>query len=184
MEIPRIKLFVSDIDGTITNGLMTFDEKGGCSKSYHTRDCTVLWRLQFEGKIDVLMLTGSNYPCDTHRFRFLEDGDFHNEYKEGMYPPPKPKHLAQNVHYHDKEKFLAEYLAKNGIKWSEVAYIGDAMNDYGPMRQAGWTACPYDAEDEIKKVSDHICQAVGGNGAVYEFGNMVLDHLMRTMPNG
>lgn len=56
----------------------------------------------------------------------------------------------------------------------EIAYIGDDVNDLHAMKMAGISACPSDAVDTIKDVSDFISNKIGGNGAVREFCELIL----------
>jgi len=42
------------------------------------------------------------------------------------------------------------------------------------MKIVGVSACPSDAEREIQKVSDYVCEKKGGDGAFREFANLIL----------
>jgi 3-deoxy-D-manno-octulosonate 8-phosphate phosphatase (KDO 8-P phosphatase) len=169
-----IKLFVSDIDGTMTNGHMAFDHQGNVTKSYHTRDCTALWRLKFDHSIPVLLLTGSKAPCDAHRFRYLAAGDFD---MPSSSIPLSTDHMIQGASYRDKEFVLGKYLKDRRLDWSEVAYIGDDLNDYACLEQVGWAACPKDAHPDIRYLCGKrgfISTFNGGDRAVEEFANAVI----------
>ena len=173
-----IRLFVSDIDGTMTNGHMLFDHAGNVSKSYHTRDCTALWLLQTQWRIKVLMLTGSKHPCDRHRFKFLEDRANvrdRDPFCMAAVVEQEPKHIVQGIH--DKLAFLEGYLKEEGLDWDEVAFIGDAYNDYECLKKVGWPACPKDAEPAIRVICAEqgmIMSSNGGNCAVFEFAQVIM----------
>ena len=57
---------------------------------------------------------------------------------------------------------------------SQIAFIGDDINDIRGMSHCGYTACPQDASPEVKKTAHYICEAFGGNGAVREFSELLL----------
>jgi YrbI family 3-deoxy-D-manno-octulosonate 8-phosphate phosphatase len=158
----RIKLFATDIDGTLTNGLMTFDHLGNVSKSYHTRDISALYRLNAAG-VRVLVITGSDHPCDVRRFMFLAT--------------PESGRTIGDVLVQDcfeKRAFLDGFLTRNGLTWEEVAYIGDGSNDLECLNLAGFSACPRDAEDEVVRACHFVSRHPGGNRAVEEFATQVL----------
>jgi YrbI family 3-deoxy-D-manno-octulosonate 8-phosphate phosphatase len=58
---------------------------------------------------------------------------------------------------------------------SEVAYIGDDINDLPALMKVGFSACPSDAVTEIRDVATFICQSEGGKGAVREVCNLLLN---------
>ena len=57
----------------------------------------------------------------------------------------------------------------------EVAYIGDDYNDLECMRLCGYSACPADAEDDIKQQVDYVCETKAGEGAVREFVKKIIN---------
>jgi len=63
---------------------------------------------------------------------------------------------------------------KYNCSLSEIAYIGDDENDIECMELCGINACPSDAVEPVKKISDFACSKSGGDGAVREF----IDHLI------
>ena len=48
------------------------------------------------------------------------------------------------------------------------------------MNLVGLTACPYDAEKQIKLISDFKCKKNGGKGAFREFANVILDNTINS----
>lgn len=168
-----IKLFVCDIDGTMTDGMMTYDHAGQVSKSYHTHDVTGLYMLQSSG-IEVVMVTGSRHECDRHRFEFLSRPGL--VFNEGQNRPLEHV-LIQGVH--NKVAVINSVVERLGISWDEVAMIGDAENDYHALRRVGWSACPNDALHEIRRGVDHVMHKSGGRGAVREFAELILTTMAR-----
>lgn len=178
-----IRLFVSDLDGTITNGLMTFDHCGNVSKSYHTRDVSAFWILQYENDVDVLILTGSAHSCDLHRFRWLEMDPKNKENKR-----PVETFIIQSAG--NKVETLQKYMDKYGYDWDEVSFIGDAENDYELLRHVSFSACPKDALDYVREACMFVSHYPAGNGAVREFAESVIrlndsirEELLKKKPN-
>jgi 3-deoxy-D-manno-octulosonate 8-phosphate phosphatase (KDO 8-P phosphatase) len=52
---------------------------------------------------------------------------------------------------------------------SQVAYIGDDIIDIGAMQLCGLKGCPADATFEVKSICDFISEKNGGDGAVRDF---------------
>lgn len=171
----RIKLFVTDIDGTMTNGQMIFDHQGNVSKAYHTRDVTALYLLANVAQIPVMILSGSNHSCDVHRFKYLSRVKCSDPFDDKKVTEGLHDILFQNIF--DKVGFLSAYLKERGIDWEDVAFIGDGENDLDVMRRVGWSACPADAHPDAKYNAKYLCKCKGGHGAVSEFAYTV----MRTM---
>jgi 3-deoxy-D-manno-octulosonate 8-phosphate phosphatase (KDO 8-P phosphatase) len=157
----RYKIIVVDVDGTMTNGHMTYDHQGNVSKSYHTRDISGLYKARFEEDTRVLILTGSLHECDIHRFRFL--WEFAREETDAC--------LLQGVQ--NKSSVLGIYLEKHKIKWDEVAFIGDGDNDLEVMPKVGLAGCPRDALPEVWDICTFHSKFDGGKGAVKEFVDFV-----------
>lgn len=62
---------------------------------------------------------------------------------------------------------------------SKVAYIGDDINDLScmlPVKQAGGlVGCPADAVDKVEKVADYVSPHNGGDGAVRDFIEWIVE---------
>lgn len=84
------------------------------------------------------------------------------------------KHLVQNCQ--DKVPVLRKMAEELGIELSEVAYIGDDLNDFAVMEIVGLRGCPSDAVKEIKDLCEYVCSAEGGRGAVREFIEWIRDN--------
>ena len=65
-------------------------------------------------------------------------------------------------------RYKRKYCAENGFSPADVMYIGNDLNDYDAMMMCGYHACPADAEQEIKAVSDYIFESKGGYGVIRE----------------
>ena len=73
-----------------------------------------------------------------------------------------------------KENLLDEICKKRKISSSEIAYIGDDINDLEIMKRVGFSATPKDGMKEIKIISDYICNYNGGEGVFREVVDLIL----------
>lgn len=152
--IRNIKLIIIDVDGTMTDGGIYYDDKGNEFKKFCSRDAAGFFAAQHLG-IKIMVLTGRGCAATKRRMSDLNI-DL----------------LFQNVK--DKAGLLKKFMEKNHISKEEVAYIGDDLNDLLPMRLAGFIGCPQDSCREIKDIADYISEMKGGNGAVRDIIEFIL----------
>lgn len=151
----NIKYWVIDVDGTMTDGGIYYDENGNEWKKFCTKDAAGFFAAHKAG-IKIIVLTGRDCEATTRRMKEL-----------------KVDHLFQNVR--DKKSFLKEFLEKNNILKEELGYIGDDLNDLPSMDLAGFIGCPYDSCAEVKDVAHYVSPVKGGQGAVRD----IIEHVMR-----
>ena len=79
----------------------------------------------------------------------------------------------------DKIGKLKELLLITSYSLKNVAYIGDDLNDVDCMEliksQGGLTGCPADAAKQVKDVVDFVSEYNGGNGAVRDFVEYIIN---------
>ena len=68
----------------------------------------------------------------------------------------------------DKAQTLRLYCENQDIELSDVAYVGNDINDLEVMKLVGITFCPADAHANIKNISQNILQSKGGEGVARE----------------
>ncbi len=149
-----IKYIVIDVDGTLTDGSIYYDENGNELKKFNTKDAAGFFTSKTCG-ISTIVITGRH--CHATELRMQE---------------MQVDLLAQGIV--DKVKYIKDYLTKNNIKKSELAYIGDDLNDYSGMQLACFKACPCDAAEEIKNIADYISPYAGGQGAFRDVIHFIL----------
>jgi len=54
------------------------------------------------------------------------------------------------------------------LELSQVAYIGDDVNDLECIKACGFSACPNNAVRGVRESVDYICTAKGGEGVIRE----------------
>lgn len=154
---PQIKLFVSDIDGTLTDGGMYYSDNNIELKKFNTRDGMAFKFLKDYG-VKTALITSENTKINENRGNKL-----HIDY------------LIQNAFGETKLLALTHLIDTLNIDLSEVAYIGDDINCKEILNSVGYAACPNDAVNEIKNISGiHIMNKKGGEGCVREFVDEII----------
>lgn len=152
----NIKAFVSDVDGVMTDGSITYDENGTEYKTFNAKDGQGLVRLIKSGIVTAIITARENGTV-THRFEKLGVSK--------IYQGQKQKDVAL-------EQFMQEY----NIKADEIVYVGDDLPDICVLEKVAISACPQDAVDEVKEVCNFISSKCGGKGAVREICDFIYTH--------
>jgi 3-deoxy-D-manno-octulosonate 8-phosphate phosphatase (KDO 8-P phosphatase) len=150
----NIKMLVMDVDGTLTDGKIYMSDNGELMKAFNIKDGYAIARLRDYG-IEPVIITGRSSEIVTHRCAEL-----------------KIKELHQGIE--NKSFKLREVCEKLHVELSQVAYIGDDLNDMPCIKICGFSACPADAMEVVRGHVNYICEAKGGDGAVREF----IDHII------
>jgi YrbI family 3-deoxy-D-manno-octulosonate 8-phosphate phosphatase len=154
---PIIKLFLSDVDGTLTDAGMYYGENGEDFKKFNTHDGKGFELLRKSG-IKTGIITSENTKIVTNRAKKM-----------------KVDYLYQGLEYKGKLDTAKEICAKENITLGEVAYIGDDINCKALLERVGFCACPKNSQDSVKSIENilHLSKS-GGDGAVREFINIIL----------
>jgi 3-deoxy-D-glycero-D-galacto-nononate 9-phosphatase len=149
------KLILTDIDGVWTDGGMYYDNLGNEWKKFNTADSAGILFLNFLD-IPVAIISGE----DTEIVRRRAD-------KLNI------KHLYLGV---TDKVIVAQKLCKElDITLSEVAYIGDDINDIQLLKKVGLSAAPNNAPEYIKDKVDFVTSKNGGEGAFREFVEIIIE---------
>lgn len=152
----RIRLFATDVDGTLTDGGMYYTESGEYMKRFNTRDAKGLELLRKAG-VSVAIITQENSPIVLARARKMQI-----------------EHVYLGAA--DKVRVLEGLWRELNIKPEETAYVGDDVNDLAAMEKAGLSFAVADAEPEVvSEAKVHLVRA-GGHGAVREAANFILQN--------
>jgi YrbI family 3-deoxy-D-manno-octulosonate 8-phosphate phosphatase len=144
----NIKLFVSDVDGTLTDGNVYYHSDGNTSKMFSVKD-GMGFKLLKENGIITCWLTSSSENLIRERSRWL-----------------MIDHLMMGVE--DKLTTLKQLCDRLKITLNEVAYIGDDINDLEVMKEVGISFAPSDSHESILKIATKVVSKNGGHGAVRE----------------
>lgn len=147
-----IKVFLTDVDGVMTDAGMYYSTSGEELKKFNTHDGMGMVMLRESG-IKTGILTTENTSIVTRRAEKL-----------------KVDYLYQGVGFGGKLKAALEICEKEGITLAEVAYIGDDINCIELLSKVGTAACPSNATRKVKAIPGiiHLTRS-GGDGAIREF---------------
>ena len=151
----KIKLFATDVDGTLTNACCYIGNNGEEFKRFSFRD-GMGFKLLREAGVKTAFITSEDTQIVKARAKKLKiDYLSMGEWK--------------------KLDFIKKICEELSITLDEVAYIGDDINDLEPLSAVKYKACPNDAVDKIKSVPNiKILKNKGGDGAVREFIEFLL----------
>lgn len=148
----HIRLFISDVDGTMTDGGMYYSESGDELKKFNTRDGMGFQLLREHG-IKTAIITSEDTKIVADRAKKL-----------------KVDFLVQGKKAGGKLSAAKELCEQMGIQLQDVAYIGDDINCRELLQNVGVAACPSDAIKDVKSISGiNVLSKKGGEGCVREF---------------
>lgn len=162
--IQMIKLFLTDVDGCLTDGGLYYTEDGKESKRFCVYDGMGMVLLQKMG-VPCGIITSETSDMVRHRaeklnLRFLRMG------------------VGRKIGDSTVTKLQAcqEICDELGITLQDVCYVGDDVNDIDLLEAVGLPACPASARPEVKAIRDiRVLKTPGGQGAIRE----LIDDLMK-----
>lgn len=141
----------------MTDAGMYYTESGDEFKKFNTHDGKGIQLLRESG-VKTGIITSENTKIVENRARKL-----------------KVDHLYQGLEGKSKLEAAIAICKKEGFSLEETAYIGDDINCFELLSNAGLAACPANALPTIKAIPDIIhLEKRGGDGAVREFAELVL----------
>ena len=162
----HIKFVVFDYDGVFTNGKCFFS-KNNIYKYYDIKDGMGLAMLKKNNiKIGLISSYYSNKEI------FLNNSEIEYDIKTIS------EHLKFDyihIGLGNKLQILNTWIEKLNYEYSEIAYIGDDINDLEILDVVGFSSCPADAINECKNTVDYICEKKGGEGCVREFIDKIIN---------
>lgn len=149
-----IKLFLTDVDGCLTDGGMYYGDDGAEYKRYNVYDGAGMVLLQRSG-IPCGILTGEDTPIVANRakrlgvrYLYMGIGTFHTN-------RPTKRQVAEQI------------CAEMGISLSEVCFVGDDVNDIDLLEVVGYPCCPQSARPEVLAIPGiRVVPIDGGKGVI------------------
>lgn len=153
--LPQIDTFIFDVDGVLTNGMITIFPNGEMVRQMSTRDGYALKKAIEAGYRVCIISAGKNEGVRT-RLSGLGITDIYLN--------------AQNktAQYH-------ELVEKHQLTPDNIVYMGDDIPDLPVMKLVGMPCCPNDAVREVQQISKYISDKTGGNGCARD----ILEQVMR-----
>lgn len=150
----KIKYLIIDVDGTLTDAGIYYDENGNELKKFCTRDAAGFFAAHQVG-IQIMILTGRECAATTRRMKEM-----------------RVEYLIQNCK--DKVNYIQDFMKENNINREEMGYLGDDLNDLPGISLCGFVGCPADACAEVKEKADYVSDIKGGYGAVRDIISYLL----------
>lgn len=144
----QIKMLALDVDGVMTDCGMYYSENGDELKKFNTRDGMGIQLLRENG-IKIAIITKEKTKIVERRAKKLNVDD--------LFQGADNKLLA-----------LEELKNKYDLDYSEIAYVGDDVNDIPVLKKVGISICPNDAITDVKKICEYVTKKEGGNGVIRE----------------
>lgn len=162
-QLKDVKLFLTDVDGCLTDGGMYYTAQGEVMKRFCVYDGMGMVRLRKAGipcgiltseMSDIVRTRAEKLQLD---YLYLGAGNPLNESNK------------------TKLEAAKEICAELNITLAQVCFVGDDVNDKELLSAVGFPCCPLNARPEIKAVQNiRIIQAEGGNGAIREIADIIL----------
>ena len=149
-----IRILALDIDGVLTDGMVTLDESGHESKTLSYRDIDAIFSARRQG-ILVALVTGDESPWVDMIARRLE--------VTRLYQGAK-----------DKLHAVRSLAGELGVDLKDVCYVGDSIRDVEALTRVGLGLVPRDACPAAQAAAHRSLEHPGGNGAVAEAIEIVL----------
>jgi YrbI family 3-deoxy-D-manno-octulosonate 8-phosphate phosphatase len=151
----KVRLVAMDVDGVLTDAGMYYTESGDELKKFNTRDGMGVAQVRAAG-LKTAILTGESTELVRRRGAKL-----------------RIDHVFVGVS--DKLTCMRELLSELDLTLEQVAYIGDDINDYELLCHVGLAAAVRDASRLPRSVAHLITEAKGGEGAVRELCEIILE---------
>ena len=152
--LEQIKLLALDVDGVLTDGTIYMGSDGEMLKGFNAKDGMGI-SYAIRSGLKVCLITGRK--SEIVRRRAAELGI---------------TYVLDDVK--DKAEALRMLAAVGNVKLSEIAYVGDDLNDLAPMAICGFSCAPADAAEAVLEHCDLELLSDGGKGAVREVIDLLL----------
>ena len=151
----KIRLLILDVDGVMTDGRIVVNDRGEETKYFDVKDGHGL-KLLIKAGIDVIIISGRESKSVEHRAKDL-----------GI------KEVYQGIK--DKESLCAKLLKQKGLESDQICCIGDDLPDIPMFKHVGIPIAVTDAVKEVRDTACYITKNRGGNGAVREVCDLILE---------
>ena len=152
-KLARVKLFLCDVDGILTDGSVYISEQGE-AKRFNILDGLGLRLLQREG-IKVGWISNRFSEATARRGKELKI-DFLSQERSS------------------KVRAAEKILVATKHSWTEVCYMGDDIVDLGLLARVGLAISVPNGIAEARKTANYVTKAAGGSGAVREVVELIL----------
>jgi len=153
-KLKRIKLLLLDVDGVMTDGGIYYSNLGDEFKKFNIQDGYGIVKLH-RANIKTGIITGRISNIVTRRAAELGITEVY-------------QNLENKIEAYESIK------TKLNLSDAEIAYVGDDEFDLPVLECVGFSAAPSDAVPAVRKSVHFVCTRSGGNGAVREVIDLIL----------
>lgn len=154
----NIKLVISDFDGIFTDSSIFVDEKMHLSRKLSFKDIMGVSLLMKNGFSFAIVSGEKNTAIEFIKKKF------------------KLKDVYQKIR--KKSEIVQELMQKYNLLPSQIAYIGDDVNDIEPLNLVDFKITVPNANKKVKEISNiQITNAEGGNGAFREIVDSLIENI-------
>ena len=157
MKPKNIKILLTDVDGVLTDGGMYYTPNGDTMKKFHARDGMGVNLLKKSG-VPTIIITKEKTKMVKNWAKKMNISYVYDGIQE-------------------KEKLLPEICKKYSVTSSQIAYIGDDVNDMGLLKKVGFSVTPNDGIVDVQKFADYVCKKKGGDGVLREVADLILHNI-------
>lgn len=156
-HLSQVKLLALDVDGVLTDGGLYYTESGEVLRKFNIKDGQGIKLLKQAG-IEVAIITAKSASSTLQRAKDL-----------GI------NHAYLGIE--DKLSTLKILCEKLGILLSQVAYVGDDINDLEVLQSVGCPLTVADAMSANQDIAIYVTKLAGGQGAVREICELLIAHI-------
>ena len=153
-KLKHIELLLLDVDGVLTDGRIIYNDQGMQTQEFNARDGLGI-KLLMKAGIAVAVVTGRSSRALQHRCRNLGITDIY----DGVT---------------DKRALLQDIQNRFGLAADRMAFAGDDLPDLRIMARVGLAIAVADAHAAVRQKADWVTSAGGGDGAVREICEAIL----------
>ncbi|MES2963701.1 MAG: hypothetical protein V4760_07400 [Bdellovibrionota bacterium] len=158
-RLNQVKLVVFDVDGVFTDGRKWQDVNGAWRRYFSVRDTMGIRALRKAGYRVAVVTSGASDEVRAHMAFVGVD-----EFNDGCF---------------DKALTVTEMMARLGLETSETAYVSEDLCDAGLFEAIGFGVTVPTARLELQRVARFVTSRSGGDGAVLEICNLILQHTQK-----
>jgi 3-deoxy-D-manno-octulosonate 8-phosphate phosphatase (KDO 8-P phosphatase) len=154
-KLTRVKTFIFDIDGVLTDGSITIMPDGEQLRTMNIKDGFAI-QLAIKNGYKIAIISGGRSESVRKRLNGLGIFDVY-------------------LGVDNKMETYQEFILTYDIDPEEILYMGDDVPDYEVMKCIGVPTCPNDSSQEIIDISIYVSGKNGGKGCVRD----VIEQVMR-----
>ncbi|KJJ85709.1 YrbI family 3-deoxy-D-manno-octulosonate 8-phosphate phosphatase [Candidatus Omnitrophus magneticus] len=151
----KIEIFLLDVDGVMTDGMLPYDKHGNSLKLFNVKDGFGIFLLKKAG-LKCVIITAKSARTVTLRAKDLKINKVYGD-------------------YHYKIKAYEDIKKRFNVSDEALCFIGDDLIDIPVLKRVGLAVCPSDAVSYAKTYAHFTAENKGGRGAIREVCDLILN---------